>query len=505
LLSGGGVELGRIIELLDEEARLLETGSVVRPAEADVVVLAEEPLALVRVGDRGVLQRLFQLAGRNLDERPALGPEHAMELGDRRSVISDVFEDVAADDVVEGAVLERQRRDVRPEIGDVPIAVDREVAQPRQRGEPRAERLARPYVEDVALGLSHPLDVAKVEKHGAVARQRPATRALIVLAVEAGELADVPAADRARNARADVEHRRHTEERTPRRCLVPRRKRRLERGSRKHPFMVQPHGRLRKRLTPDTVLAVADTHFNGLVLCYHNVSDSWSHQLALAPRSFERQLSTLLRRGYRPVPAETVLDGRRRTLHVTFDDAYADLLPNAIPELERLGIPATLFVATAFADEGRPLDVPELAGEARANPDRLRTMSWDELGELQERGFTVGSHTVSHPHLTSLSDGELDWELRESRARVESRLGRPCTLFAYPYGEHDERVRAAVRRAGYEAAFALGPGTPRDDRYAIPRVDLYRRDSLVRATLKTSFVKPYASALLARLPGRSLS
>ena len=250
---------------------------------------------------------------------------------------------------------------------------------------------------------------------------------------------------------------------------------------------------------------MGDSRVKPLVLCYHSVSDEWSHKLALTRHSFEQQLSSLLRRGYRPIAADRVLHGPRRALHVTFDDAYADLMANAIPVLERLGIPATVFAATAFADEGRPLAVAELADEARANPVRMATMTWDELGELSQRGFTIGSHTVSHAHLTSLSDGELDRELRDSRARVESRLGRPCTLLAYPYGEHDARVRAAVRRAGYEAAFALGPGTRRHDRYAVPRVDLYRRDSLVRATLKTSFVKPYASALLARLRGRSPS
>lgn len=245
--------------------------------------------------------------------------------------------------------------------------------------------------------------------------------------------------------------------------------------------------------------------FRPLVVCYHSVSDEWQHQLAVTPRAFEQQLSSLLRRRYRPVAAEQVLDAPKRGLHVTFDDAYADLIPNALPVLERLGIPATIFAATAFADQGTPLAVPELANEAGARPERLKTMSWDELAMLVERGFAVASHTVSHPHLTQLSDAELGRELADSRAEVESRLGRPCTLLAYPYGEHDERVHAAVRRTGYEAAFALGPGSSRQNRYALPRVDLYRRDSLPRATLKTSFVKPYASALLARLPGRSSS
>jgi peptidoglycan/xylan/chitin deacetylase (PgdA/CDA1 family) len=247
---------------------------------------------------------------------------------------------------------------------------------------------------------------------------------------------------------------------------------------------------------------MAGPNVKPLVLCYHNVSDDWRHQLSVRRRSFQRQLVSLLRLGYLPIASEQVVDGPKRGLHVTFDDAYADLAAFALPVLERLRIPATVFASTAFADGGRPLAVPELAAEAKANPERLATMSWDALGELAERGVAVGSHTVTHPHLVSLSDAELDRELRGSREQLESRLGRPCPLLAYPYGEHDARVHAAARRAGYAAAFALGTGSSRQNLFAIPRVDIYRRDSLPRALLKTSFVRPYASALLSRLPGR---
>jgi peptidoglycan/xylan/chitin deacetylase (PgdA/CDA1 family) len=242
--------------------------------------------------------------------------------------------------------------------------------------------------------------------------------------------------------------------------------------------------------------------FRALVLCYHSVSDEWEHALAVTWHAFERQLRSLLRRGFRPLPAGELLAGPRRGLHVTFDDAYRTIL-DALPTLRRLGLPTTVFASTAFADGGRPLDVPELAAEAAAHPGHLATMTWDELRGLAADGVEIGSHTVSHPHLPRLSEVELDRELRDSRARVEDELGRPCRLFAYPYGEHGERVQAAVRRAGYEAAFALGEGASPGNPYALPRVDLYRRDSLLRATLKTSFVKPHGSALLARLRTRS--
>jgi peptidoglycan/xylan/chitin deacetylase (PgdA/CDA1 family) len=238
------------------------------------------------------------------------------------------------------------------------------------------------------------------------------------------------------------------------------------------------------------------------VVCYHSVSDEWPHALAVTRRAFARQLSWLLRRGFRPIPADELASGRRRRLHVTFDDAYRDVL-DAVPVLERLRIPATIFACTGFADEGRPLAVPELAAEAQARPDRLATMDWDELRALVERGFTVGSHTISHPHLPQLGDAELDRELRESRARIEDELGRACRLLAYPYGEHDARVQAAARRAGYDAAFALWAGASRTNAYALPRVDFYRGDSLLRTMLKASFVKPHAAALLARRRARS--
>jgi peptidoglycan/xylan/chitin deacetylase (PgdA/CDA1 family) len=244
---------------------------------------------------------------------------------------------------------------------------------------------------------------------------------------------------------------------------------------------------------------MASGRFRPLVLCYHSVSDGWEHALAVAPRAFERQLRSLLRRGYRPLPADSLLAGSRRGLHVTFDDAYRTVL-DAVPTLRRLGVPATVFVSTGFADDGgRPLDVPELADEAAALPEELATMSWDELRSAAEEGVEIGSHAISHPHMTSLTDDELGRELGDSRDRVEDELGRPCRFFAYPYGDHDERVRDAVRRAGYEAAFALAAGSDRENPYALPRIDLYRRDSLLRATLKTSFVKPHGSALLAWL------
>jgi peptidoglycan/xylan/chitin deacetylase (PgdA/CDA1 family) len=220
-----------------------------------------------------------------------------------------------------------------------------------------------------------------------------------------------------------------------------------------------------------------------LVLCYHAVSETWHHELSVPADVLERQLRMLLRLGYRPVTAAEAVAGSGRLLHVTFDDAFTSVR-TALPVLERTGVPATVFACTGYADDGRALDVPELADEVRARPDELATMTWDGLRALADRGVEVSSHTVSHPHLPTLSDAELADELRSSRQRLEDELGRPCRLLAYPYGECDERVRAAARAAGYDAAFSLpGDATGRDPFDAF-RVGVWRGESPRRVAFK---------------------
>lgn len=222
-----------------------------------------------------------------------------------------------------------------------------------------------------------------------------------------------------------------------------------------------------------------------LVVCYHAVSSSWPHALAVGAPALERQLRSLLARGYRPAGASDVIAGRERVLHVTFDDAFRSVAA-ALPLLERLGVPVTVFACPAYADGGLPLAVPELEAQLPRYRDELATMDWEALRALVERGVEIGSHTLTHPHLTQLGESELVRELGDSRARLEAELGRACRFLAYPYGEHDARTRAAARGAGYEAAFALSSYAGAADRFALPRVGVYRRDGLLRLTLKTS-------------------
>lgn len=224
------------------------------------------------------------------------------------------------------------------------------------------------------------------------------------------------------------------------------------------------------------------TRFRALVLCYHAASESWPDELAVPPAVLVNQVRRLLRRGLEPGTVQDALAGRR-ILHITFDDAYQHVL-QVLPDLMHLGSSVTMFACTEFADHGRPFDVPELTERARYFQDEVRTMNWEELRESASIGVEIGSHTVSHPHLTRLDDAELRRELTTSKEQIEDELRRPCRFLAYPYGEWDSRVAAAARAAGYEGAFALRSNGR--DPYAMPRVDIYRSDGQLRFALKTS-------------------
>jgi peptidoglycan/xylan/chitin deacetylase (PgdA/CDA1 family) len=239
-----------------------------------------------------------------------------------------------------------------------------------------------------------------------------------------------------------------------------------------------------------------------MVLCYHAFSPTWSASLSVTPDAFERQISSLVRHGWRSATFTDVARGTPagKTFVVTFDDAFASVKTYALPVLRKLGIKGTVFAPTDYVSREAPLAWPGLQHwERGADADELTAMTWDDLGELAELGWEIGSHSKTHPLLTSLDDDALASELRESRDECAKRIGRPVTAIAYPYGDVDDRVQASTRNAGYDAAAALAWPSPAANRYSFPRIGVYHKDSGPRFRFKVArwARSTYGSRLLA--------
>jgi peptidoglycan/xylan/chitin deacetylase (PgdA/CDA1 family) len=172
---------------------------------------------------------------------------------------------------------------------------------------------------------------------------------------------------------------------------------------------------------------------------------------------------------------------------ITFDDGFRSVLELAFPSLQLVGWPATLFVPTEHVGRPGPMKWAGIDRWIGGEHEReLHALRWDEIRELAEAGWEIGSHTRTHPHLTRLEDGALANELVGSRERCEAEVGRPCLTIAYPYGDVDARVAAAAREAAYAAAAALPKRMTRPSPCLWPRVGIWHRDGGARFRLKVS-------------------
>lgn len=225
-----------------------------------------------------------------------------------------------------------------------------------------------------------------------------------------------------------------------------------------------------------------------VVLCYHGISDTWPDQTAVRAEDFAAQIEMMIARGYRgqTFGAAVAAPASERVFAVTFDDAPLSVYERAAPILADLGVPATVFVATRFTSEGVPASWQGLTDWLGTEHEReLECMNWEQLGVLREDGWEIGSHTQSHPRLSTLAPEQVRTELRESRRECELHLGAPCLTLAYPYGESDQVAAREARSAGYTAAATVPTSATAPHALLWPRVGVYNGDSARRVWLRS--------------------
>jgi peptidoglycan/xylan/chitin deacetylase (PgdA/CDA1 family) len=150
----------------------------------------------------------------------------------------------------------------------------------------------------------------------------------------------------------------------------------------------------------------------------------------------------------RPISAGRIapLSIGQRYVAVTFDDAFESVLQNALPELEKRTIPATIFVIAGLLGQ-----TPGWEGYPG------RTMTLEELRKLPADLVTIGSHTMTHRSLLTLCEQEAMAELFESRVKLEELLRRKIRLFSFPFGAFQEEMVEWCRKAGYDRVFTTMP------------------------------------------------
>lgn len=198
---------------------------------------------------------------------------------------------------------------------------------------------------------------------------------------------------------------------------------------------------------------------------------------------------------------------------LTFDDGKRSNATEAAPELERLGVPATFYVAAQFLSDGQPLwfdrrdavvgaigrtppdlDLATLKAlplaqvheridracaqygvDADAQSDDVRPMSWDEARELARRGFTIGAHGWTHAIATNEPECEAMRDIERSIAEVSSQIGVPCATYAFPNGNYTARLACHALHAGAQTVMTTEPmwADRRFPPWSLPRLQLF--------------------------------
>jgi peptidoglycan/xylan/chitin deacetylase (PgdA/CDA1 family) len=190
-------------------------------------------------------------------------------------------------------------------------------------------------------------------------------------------------------------------------------------------------------------------------------------------------VSFLLGRGYRFIGEDEFYGSlanrsleRGREILLTFDDGYEEVYDVYMEHLAPRAVPLLVFLVTGYA--GR-MNTWDLAAGRRG----FRHLSWERVAEMARAGARFGSHGVSHADLTKLPPRTLEEELVQSKRVLEDATGMPVRSFSYPFGRSDDRVRTAVKKAGYDGAFSLYPAHPNEriDMLALRRNGVYVIDT----------------------------
>jgi len=176
-----------------------------------------------------------------------------------------------------------------------------------------------------------------------------------------------------------------------------------------------------------------------VVLCYHGIDD-------FSADAFRKQMRTISYRSL-SLGAEST-DNFKRFIRpavvVTFDDAFENLLCNALPVINELNIPVSIYVVTGCLGSA-----PKWLLNSKHNDEYEQLMSEEQIKSLADNPLiTLGVHTHTHPKLTSLESESVRDELSESKRYLEKLIGRTVVSLAFPHGDFNENVLHIAESSG---------------------------------------------------------
>lgn len=205
-----------------------------------------------------------------------------------------------------------------------------------------------------------------------------------------------------------------------------------------------------------------------VVLQYHHVSDTTPASTSISVEMFRVHMNYLTNNQYKVLPLSEVIEQLKqgktfepKTLAITFDDGYLNVLTNADPILKQHGFVYSIFIS--------PTEISKKRGNM---------LNWLQITNLAANGVEIANHSSEHLHLNRrLPDETLEqWQLRitkdieQAQSQIVSHTLQDHKLLAYPYGEYNTELQALITKLGYVGIGQhSGALSPTSDFSALPR------------------------------------
>ncbi len=236
---------------------------------------------------------------------------------------------------------------------------------------------------------------------------------------------------------------------------------------------------------------------------YHRVIDPENSTLPLEPGMYVRPATFRMQMDYLKTHCNVISLEQlteklshntplpSRTVTITFDDGWRDNGLNAYPILHELGLPATVFLPTAYIGTAKLYwtDALALSLSKRLGGDKLRDelnkelsrlkqlpraaregeiktfdtpehnqrvfLDWDEIRRWSKQGIAFGSHSHCHQFLNELGMVELRNDIAQSYTILRSQLSNPSAVFCYPGGETNAMVDEVLLQSGVHYSLSV--------------------------------------------------
>jgi len=203
------------------------------------------------------------------------------------------------------------------------------------------------------------------------------------------------------------------------------------------------------------------------VFMYHYIrdldepSDQIGTNLSVSKAVFASEIAKYKSESYKTITFNKYLSGKAssKSIILTFDDGYDDAYTayNILKQNDFTGI---FYIIT----------------------NRIDTTGYltsAQIKEMADSGMVIGSHTISHPDLSTTTQEQTLKELTLSKSKLESIIGKPVVDFCYPSGKYTSKTIEVLQNVGYKTAVTTATATkPRfTNFFELPRIRVNHSDT----------------------------